>query len=39
MAGSEIENLTLGGYFGIRHKFERSTKYDDVRIQIWEGLK
>ncbi len=32
MASKKIATLKPGGYFGIRHRFERGTRYDDVRI-------
>ena len=32
MAEREVADLNPGGYFGIRHRFERGTRYDDVKI-------
>lgn len=32
MLEGEVEELRPGGYFGIRQRYERGTRYDDVRI-------
>lgn len=32
MGKREVRGLSPGGHFGIRHRFERGTRYDDVRI-------
>lgn len=35
LAGA-VANLRRGGYFGIVHRYERGTRYDDVRIRVVE---
>ena len=37
LLSGEVEKLKSGGYFGIRQRYERGTRYDDVKITIREN--
>lgn len=38
LLAGEIASLKPGGYFGIRQRYERGTRYDDVRIVLIEPM-
>ena len=38
LLSGEVDELKPGGYFGIRQRYERGTRYDDVKITIREEV-
>lgn len=35
LMAAAVPGLSRGGHFGLRHRYDRNTRYDDVRIVVW----